>query len=312
MGFKRILIVDDERDIVDALSRNFIREGFDVFTASDGHEAMIAAVEKRPPIVLLDYSLPIRDGLDLLKEMKGEIPETMVIVITGMGSEDVAVEAMKRGAKDYVRKPFDLAKLNQLVRSCLEEYHRGIVATNSQYVYPLDDEVIHRYEFLRKVYSTPDPDITRISSLFGFSRNMFYVLDREMRRYGVRGLFEKQKKALEATLEEGEKLSAKKEIPRRVEPAPSQERYPFSRFINPADIVQTRLEMLREAATAPNPHIGNISKKYGMSRQLFYTFYDRFSRQGALGLLNRAKGKPKRSEGGAPEGTAAAPDAPAH
>jgi DNA-binding response OmpR family regulator len=295
MGSKRILIVDDERDIVAVLSRNFIREGFDVFTASNGHEAMITAIEKRPGIVLLDYNLPSLDGLDVLKELKKEMPEVMVIVVTGMGSEDVAVEAMKRGAKDYVRKPFDLIKLTKLVRLCLDEYYHGLLATNSEYVYPLDNEVVHRYEYLRKVYSTANPDITRISSQYGFSRNTFYVLDREMRRYGVRGLFDKSKKELEETLGGCEKLSSKKEIARPEEPAPSQDRYPFSRFINPADIVQMRLEMMREAATTMNPHIGNISKKYGMSRQLFYTLYERFARQGVLGLLNRAKGRAKKS-----------------
>lgn len=299
MGASRILIVDDEQDIVTTLSRNFVREGFDVFTASNGHEAMIIATEKRPSIVLLDYSLPILDGLDVLRELKKEMPEVMVIVVTGMGSEDVAVEAMKRGARDYVRKPFDLIKLTKLVREYLEEYCQNILKTNSEYVYPLGDEVIHRYEFLRKVYSTPNPDITGISSMFGFGRNMFYMLDREMRRYGVRGLFEKSKKELEEEMEGGEKLPAKKEVPRDGEPAVSQERYPFSRFVNPADTVQVRLEMMREAATTVNPHIGNICKKYGMSRQLFYTLYDRFAKQGALGLLNRAKGRAKKA--GEPE-----------
>lgn len=295
MSAKRILIVDDEKEIVTTLSRNFAREGFDVFTASNGHEAMITATEKRPSIVLLDYSLPIVDGLDVLRELKKEMPETMVIVITGMGSEDVAVEAMKRGAKDYVRKPFDLIKLTKLVRTYLEEYYQGILKTNAEYVYPLDDEVIHRYEFLRRVYTTPNPEITSISSLFGYSRIMFYVLDREMRRFGVRGLFEKSNKELEQRLEAGESLSAKKEVPRAAEEPTAHERYPFSRFINPSDVVQMRLEMMREAATAVSPHIGNICKKYGMSRQLFYTLYDRFAKQGALGLLNRAKGRARKN-----------------
>lgn len=302
MSAKRLLIVDDEPDIVVTLSRNFAREGFEIFTAANGHEAMIIATEKRPSIVLLDYSLPVLDGLDVLRELKKEMPEIMVIVITGMGSEDVAVEAMKRGARDYVRKPFDLIKLTKLVRGYLEEYYQGILKTNDEYVYPLDDEVIHRYEFLRRVYSTPNPDITNISSLFGFNRNMFYVLDREMQRFGVRGLFEKSKKELEARLETGELLSSKKEVERPEEPVQGKERYPFSRFINPADPVQMRLEMMREAATTINPHIGNICKKYGLSRQLFYTLYDRFAKQGALGLLNRAKGRTRKTaEPGADE-----------
>jgi len=295
MSAKRILIVDDDKDIVAVLSRNFAAEGFDVSAASNGHRAMISATERRPNIVLLDYSLPVGDGLDVLRELKREMPEVIVIVITGMGSEDVAVEAMKRGARDYVRKPFDLARLTDLVGRYLKEYYQGILRTNSEYVYPLDDEVIHRYEFLRKVYSTPNPEITSISSVFGYNRNMFYVLDREMRRYGVRGLFEKSARDPGHRLTPAVKLAPRKEIPRPAPQPPPGERYPFAAFINPHDVVQARLEMMREAATTANPHIGKICRKYGMSRQLFYTLYNRFSKQGAVGLLNRVKGRAKKA-----------------
>lgn len=72
MGSKRILIVDNEDHIQNVLSRTFSAEGYDVSTASSGHEAMIKASKKQPSIVLLDYMMPIQDGLDVLEELKGK------------------------------------------------------------------------------------------------------------------------------------------------------------------------------------------------------------------------------------------------
>lgn len=295
MSTRRILIVDDEESILDILSQNFTREGYEVFTARNGHEALIKATEKNPQIVLLDYMMPVLDGLDALKEFKKEMPHVVVIVITGRGSEDVAVETMKRGARDYIRKPFNLDKLTKMVKDYQEEYYNGILKRNDEYVYPLADEVIHRYEYLRTVYSTPNPDITKISARFGYTRNAFYKLDREMHKFGVRGLFDKSDKEIERELGSKERLSAKKEIPRPDTGKALGERYPFSEFLNPHDKVQVKLEMLREAASNEKPHIGNISKKYGFSRQLFYNLHERFSIYGAAGLLNRKRGRTSRS-----------------
>jgi len=293
MPAKRILIVDDEPGVLNVLSRNFTGEGYDVSTASNGHEAMIKAIERQPNIVLLDYIMPLMDGLDVLGELKKEMPEVVVIVITGRGSENVAVEAMKTGAKDYFRKPFDMDKLTEMVDTYIEEYYDTILRRNHEYAYPLGDEAVHRYEFLRTVYSSPNPDITKLSAKFGYNRNSFYKFDREMRKYGVRGIFDKTKKELEEELGTGEEFYPKREIPRPDAEESPGKRYPFSQFVNPADKVQIKLEMLREAATSTKPHIGEITQKYGFSRQLFYTLHDRFSEYGALGILNRKKRKGK-------------------
>jgi len=294
MAGKRILIVDDAPDVLEVLSRNFALQGYDVATACNGHEAMIKAAEKQPNVILLDYMMPAVDGLDVLREIKKEMPDVVVIVITGKGSEDVAVEAMKRGAKDYIRKPFDLDKLSEMVNENIEEYYDTILERNGEYAYPLDDEVIHRYEFLRSTYTDPNPDITKLAATFGYSRNTFYKLDREMKQFGVRGLFDKGKKELEEELGTGEEFYPKREMPRPEVKETTSERHPFSRFINPNDKVQMKLEMLREAATSPKPHIGKISLKYGYSRQLFYTLHERFSQHGALGVLSRKKRKGKK------------------
>lgn len=294
MSAKRILIVDDEADVLNILSRNFALEGYEVATASNGHEAMIKAVEKQPNVVLLDYMMPVIDGLDVLREIKKEMPDVFVIVVTGQGSEDVAVEAMKRGASDYIRKPFALDNLSKMVNATLEKYYDTILERNGEYAYPLDDEVIHRYEFVRAAYTEENPDITKLSARYGYSRNSFYKFDREMKKYGVRGLFDKGKKELEEELGTGEEFYPKKEISRAEAEEDHAERYPFSSFINPNDKVQMKLEMLREAATSPKPHIGKISRKYRYSRQLFYTLQERFSQHGALGILSRKKRKGKK------------------
>ena len=297
MSARSILIVDDELHILDILSQNFTEEGYEVSTARNGHEAMIKAVESHPQIVLLDYNMPILNGLDVLRELKKEMPEAIVILMTGYGSEDIAVETMKMGAKDYIRKPFDPEKLTKMVRGYLEEYYDGILRRNIEYVYPLDDEVIYRYEFIRTVYSTPNPDITKISARFGYSRNMFYKFDREMKKFGVRGIFDKSSKQLEEELGAGDKLSKRKELPAQTtEESLGEERYPFERFINPNDKVQIKIEMLREAAASDKPHIGNICKKYGLSRQSFYSIHDRFSKYGALGILSLKRGRARLSK----------------
>jgi hypothetical protein len=116
-----------------------------------------------------------------------------------------------------------------------------------------------------------------------------------MRRFGVYGLFDKPPEELSGSLSGGVRVAPRKEISPPPVPAGLKERYPFSRLVNPNDLVQLRLEMLREAATSRSPHIGKICRKYGVSRQLFYTVYDRFSKHGALGLLSRPRGRMKKS-----------------
>lgn len=102
----RILIVDDDRVILELASIILRSDGFSVRTAGDGILALNLLAEESFDLVLLDFMMPGKDGLEVLKEIKDNFPDIAVIIFTGMGSENIAVTAMKAGAADYIIKPF--------------------------------------------------------------------------------------------------------------------------------------------------------------------------------------------------------------
>jgi len=116
---EKILIVDDEQMILELTSMVLANRGFEVRTvdnATDGYEII---EREQPSLVLLDYMMPRVNGLDALKEIRARFPDTYVIMFTGKGSEEVAVELMKAGASDYILKPFSNAKLVERIESVL-------------------------------------------------------------------------------------------------------------------------------------------------------------------------------------------------
>ncbi|MEZ4600344.1 MAG: response regulator [Syntrophotaleaceae bacterium] len=102
----RILIVDDERVILDLAAMVLTARGYDVLTAGSGQECLEIVERESPPLVLLDYMMPGMDGMATLRCLRERFPDTYVIMLTGKGSEQIAVEVMKAGAADYVLKPF--------------------------------------------------------------------------------------------------------------------------------------------------------------------------------------------------------------
>ena len=102
----RILVVDDERLILDLAVMLLTTRGYEVITAENGEECLDVVARENPPLVLLDYMMPGMDGMTTLRELRQRYPDTYVIMLTGKGNEQVAVEVMKAGAADYVLKPF--------------------------------------------------------------------------------------------------------------------------------------------------------------------------------------------------------------
>ncbi len=121
----RVLIVEDERAIQLALRGLLRRAGYEVECADDGREALRRFREEPYDLVLTDLALG-RDltGMDVLREVKAERPETAVVMITAHGSERIAVDAIKAGAENYVPKPFDNEQIRVVVEKALEATRR--------------------------------------------------------------------------------------------------------------------------------------------------------------------------------------------
>ncbi|MDP2689443.1 MAG: response regulator, partial [Deltaproteobacteria bacterium] len=108
---KNILIVDDEKDIREALEGVFRDEGYGVSVAGSSEEALRKLDSSAPDLVLLDIWLPGMDGVDALKEIKSRFPFLPVIMISGHANIETAVKTTKLGAYDFIEKPLSLDKV---------------------------------------------------------------------------------------------------------------------------------------------------------------------------------------------------------
>jgi len=118
---KNILLVDDHKPFRDSLAKILGGEGFRVFPASDGEEALDILRKEFIHLVLTDLKMPKMDGTELLKVAKTIRPDIEVLLITGYGTVDTAVTAMKDGAFDYIQKPFKPREILKLVRKAVEK-----------------------------------------------------------------------------------------------------------------------------------------------------------------------------------------------
>jgi len=108
----KILIVDDEKDFVEVFSLRLQQQGEKVFTAYSGKEALKVLGNVAIDVVILDIRMPGMDGIETLKQIKNLYPIVEVILLTGHGSAETAVEGMKLGAFDYLMKPADFEEIN--------------------------------------------------------------------------------------------------------------------------------------------------------------------------------------------------------
>ncbi len=115
-----VLVVDDEALTLRTISRGLTTEGFEVFTAGSGEEALKIFEEEKPDLVLLDIVLPGIDGVEVLRQIKAAAPASIVVMMSAYHMVDRAVEAMKLGAFDYLIKPFHLTDLSATLRRAFE------------------------------------------------------------------------------------------------------------------------------------------------------------------------------------------------
>ena len=113
MSKQTILIVDDERDILDLIEYNLKIEGFNVLKAENGQEGITKAKEGRPDLILLDIMMPKMDGLEAVEIMRGDkdLKKIPIIFLTAKSDERTEIECLNKGGDDYITKPISTIKL---------------------------------------------------------------------------------------------------------------------------------------------------------------------------------------------------------
>ena len=176
----KILIVDDEQDIVELVSYNLEKEGFKTVKAFDGEAALKMVKTQKPDLIILDLMLPKMNGLDVCRAIRRN-PETLslpIIMLTAKGDEVDKIIGLENGADDYITKPFSVKELIARVRSILRRLHDGEKKT-SQEEFQYEGLTINYASCLVKVSGkqvTLSP--TELKLLFFFSRNPGRVYSR--------------------------------------------------------------------------------------------------------------------------------------
>ena len=151
----RILIVDDELVVRDSLGKWFLTEGYEVAMVAGAREALEAIQNKEYDLALIDIKMPGMDGMELQSRLREADPDLLVIIMTGYASVDTAVQALKRGAYDYIAKPFDPDELVHLVSKALEhrQTRREVVRLreNLQEIFPAT-EMVGQSPAMKRVY----------------------------------------------------------------------------------------------------------------------------------------------------------------
>lgn len=146
----RVLVVDDEESVRHLLQRILEGAGYTVDTAADGQEALVKISELEIAAVLLDIKMPGMSGMEVLKQITNNWPETSVIMVTAVGDAQTAIEAMKLGAYDYIIKPFNHNDLVLKLRRAIEK--RNLMLENKHHRLELEQRVGEQTERLQQLF----------------------------------------------------------------------------------------------------------------------------------------------------------------
>lgn len=116
-GLKRVLVADDDEDIVELLRINLEAHGYEVSAVGDGQAALDAVRADRPDLLVLDWMMPVKDGMQALAELKADesLKDLPVVMITAKTTDDDVWEGWQAGADFYITKPFDLDELMRFI-----------------------------------------------------------------------------------------------------------------------------------------------------------------------------------------------------
>ncbi len=136
-----LVVVDDEQGILDLVSRFGRKAGYDVIACSGGREAIAQLKTRRADVAMVDLRMPDIGGLDVIRAIRDIDPQCQAVLMTGFATVDTAVEAIKLGAMDYLSKPLDFARLEQLLSSVREDLDRR------RSLFAMESDVARHLEF---------------------------------------------------------------------------------------------------------------------------------------------------------------------
>ena len=121
---KSILVIDDEKSIRDMLRAGLTQYGYNYFEAPDGKSGIEVYKQNKPDLVLTDVKMPEMSGIELTKHIKGIEHNADVVIMTGYGSEELVIDALRSGASNYVKKPISLNELFNILDSLILKRER--------------------------------------------------------------------------------------------------------------------------------------------------------------------------------------------
>ena len=122
---EKILIIEDEEDLVKGLKMNLVDEGYEVDFSLNGKEGLRKALTEKPDLILLDIMLPGMNGLEICKELRRNRIDIPILMLTAKGEEIDKVIGLEMGADDYISKPFSIRELLARVKAHLRRENRG-------------------------------------------------------------------------------------------------------------------------------------------------------------------------------------------
>ena len=140
MSKQTILVVDDERDLLDLIEYNLKKEGFKVLKAENGEEGISKAKEHRPDLILLDIMMPKMDGLEAVEIMRkdDDLKKTPIIFLTARSDEKTEIDGLNKGGDDYITKPISTTKLVSRIKAVLRRFDDSEQTANKLEVHDLE------------------------------------------------------------------------------------------------------------------------------------------------------------------------------
>ena len=177
---ERILVIDDEARVRVGMRRFFEANGFEVLEADTAAAAEQEFRVRPPDLVILDYSLPEKTGLELMPLLKQIDEHVPIVMVTGHGTIDIAVQAVKQGADDFIEKPVRMPALLEIVQRVLESYRNRRPANDTD-----DDELDLTIEenerkHVERVLRSESGSVDAAAARLGISRSALYV---RLKRY---------------------------------------------------------------------------------------------------------------------------------